>query len=507
MSYGYRFPAEFVNKTSAEIYFTWSAGQALVYNAKVEEACYHYRFAQVFGGKMPNADQKYSHLITNPYTKKRYLEWLESVPPQVLRIGAVLYYKAVRQAKVGLAKRPKTKRIKAADRHLWLTSDLFSIRQLRDKWFELTLWVKEQQVARIRFKAHRPFEMPNSVHIKTKGSRLFVSFCSPKASDEDRYPETEDEIRARLRMKTPEELLERTVGCDRGVVTPLQTQTQGFWLTRTQKARMRHKGKRIKKCQKKLARQVLHSSGWRKTRIKINDANTYGRNVRENLAHQTSHALVSLPNVDVIAFEDLKVEAMMAAPKPKFNEAGKSQHNGRAAKAGLNRAIQFEAAWGRTLAYTQYKALKHGKLVVTVPAAYSSQQCPKCGHTHRSNRPDQAHFACTNPDCRFNEDHQLTADQVAAMNIAARAVKQIFDDQQKSKERTRLLRMRKKGESKGQGRGGTPRTVMRSGNVGAAKPVEPMPDTGNLPVSTLAVKPESLDKRVALAGECSSTSL
>ena len=50
MSYGYRFPAEFVNKTSAEIYFTWSAGQALVYNAKVEEACYHYRFAQVFGG-------------------------------------------------------------------------------------------------------------------------------------------------------------------------------------------------------------------------------------------------------------------------------------------------------------------------------------------------------------------------------------------------------------------------------------------------------------------------
>lgn len=304
MSYGYRFPAEFVNKTSAEIYFTWSAGQALVYNAKVEEACYHYRFAQVFGEKMLNADQKYSHLITNPYTKKRYLEWLESVPPQVLRIGAVLYYKAVRQAKVGLAKRPKTKRIKAADRHLWLTSDLFSIRQLRDKWFELTLWVKEQQVARIRFKAHRPFEMPNSVHIKTKGSRLFVSFCSPKASDEDRYPETEDEIRARLRMKTPEELLEHTVGCDRGVVTPLQT--QGFRLTRTQKARMRHKGKRIKKCQKKLARQVLHSSGWRKTRIKINDANTYGRNVRENLAHQTSHALVSLPNVDVIAFEDLK---------------------------------------------------------------------------------------------------------------------------------------------------------------------------------------------------------
>ena len=501
MSYGYRFPAEFVNKTSAEIYFTWSAGQALVYNAKVEEACYHYRFAQVFGGKMPNADQKYSHLITNPYTKKRYLEWLESVPPQVLRIGAVLYYKAVRQAKVGLAKRPKTKRIKAADRHLWLTSDLFSIRKLRDKWFELTLCLKRQRVARIRFKAHRSFEMPNSVHIKTKGSRLFVSFCSPKVGDDNRFPETEDEIRARLKMKTPEELLKHTVGCDRGVVTPLQTQTQGFRLTRIEKA------KRIKKCQKKLARQVLHSKGWRKTRKKISDVHTYGRNVRENLAHQTSHALVSNPEVDVIAFEDLKIENMMAVPKPKYDAAGRPQHNGRTAAAGLHRAIQFEAAWGRTLAYTQYKALKYGKLVVTVPAAYSSQQCPKCGHIHRSNRPKQALFACTNPDCRFNEDHQLTADQVAAMNIAARAVKQIFDDQKKSKERKRLLRMSKKSESsEGQGRGGTPR-AMRSDDVGAAKPAEPMPDTGNFPVSILAMKPESLDKCVALVGECSSTSL
>ena len=175
----------------------------------------------------------------------------------------------------------------------------------------------------------------------------------------------------------------------------------------------------------------------------------------------------------------------MADTKTKYDEAGKHLPNGRAAAAGLHKAIQYEGMWGRTLTYAQYKALRHGKLVVTVPAAYSSQQCPKCGHTHSSNRPEQALFACTNPDCRFNEDHQYTADQVAAMNIASRAVKQIFDDQQKSKEQKRLLRMRKKGESiEGQGRGGTPRTMMRSDEVGAAKPAEPKPGTGNLPVST-----------------------
>ena len=487
MSYGYRFPAEFVNKTSSEVYFTWSAAQALVYNVKVQEAHYHYRFYQVFGGDIPKADQKYSHLLTDPYTKKRYIEWLEDVPGEVLRNGAVLYIKAVSGAKSGLTKKPKTKRIKAADRSLWLTSELFTIKDLGGRWYELILVVGKyrRQVARIRFKAHRSFEMPNSVHVKTKGSRLFVSFSSPEASDENRFPETEDEIRARLRMQTPEELLARTIGCDRGIVTPLQTQTEGFGLKRIEKKRMCAKDKRIKRLQKKLSRQERDSKGSRKTSRKINDAHTYGRNVRENFAHQTSHTLVSNSDADVIAFEDLKIKNMMAAPKPKYDEAGKPLPNGRAAAAGLHKAIQYEGMWGRTLTYAQYKALRHGKLVVTVPAAYSSQQCPKCGHTHSSNRPEQALFACTNPDCRFNEDHQYTADQVAAMNIASRAVKQIFDDQQKSKEQKRLLRMRKKGESiEGQGRGGTPRTMMRSDEVGAAKPAEPKPDTGNLPVST-----------------------
>ena len=185
MSYGYRFPAEFVNKTSSEVYFTWSAAQALVYNVKVQEAHYYYRFYQVFGGEIPKADQKYSHLLTDPVTKKRHIEWLEDVPGEVLRNGAVLYIKAVSGAKSGLTKKPRTKRIKAADRSLWLTSELFTIKDLGGRWYELNFVVGKyrRQVARIRFKAHRSFEMPNSVHVKTKGSKLFVSFSSPEDAD------------------------------------------------------------------------------------------------------------------------------------------------------------------------------------------------------------------------------------------------------------------------------------------------------------------------------------
>ena len=139
---GYRFPAEFVNRTSSEVYFTWSAAQALVYNVKVQEAHYHYRFYQVFGGKIPKADQKYSHLLTDPVTKRRYIEWLEDVPGEVLRNGAVLYIKAVSGAKSGLTKKPRTKRIKAADRSLWLTSELFTIKDLGGRWYELNFVVE-----------------------------------------------------------------------------------------------------------------------------------------------------------------------------------------------------------------------------------------------------------------------------------------------------------------------------------------------------------------------------
>ncbi len=491
MPSGFRFHAEFVNPTSAHTYFTWSAAQMTVYNAKVDEANYFYRFAQVFGGQIPKTDQKYSHLITDPVTKKRWLDWLEPVPSQVMQVGAVLYYQAVGRAKAGVTNKPKTKRIKGAERSLWLPAALFTIRQVRANWYELVLGTKTRPCGRIRFKAHRPFDMPRSVHIKTKGSKLFVSFSTPEGVEElSRYPETEEEIKARIKEKTPEELLARTVGCDRGVVTPLQTQTKSFTLSRVEKQRMHAKDKRIVTLQKKFARQVPYSKGWLKTRKAISDANTYGVNVRQNFAHQVSHALVTDSDTDVIVFEDLKINNMTKAPKPKYDESGKALHNQRAALASLHREILEMSAWGRIREYTESKGTPNGKLVVAVPAAYSSQECPKCGYVSAANRPEQALFACTNPSCGFNADHRLTADQVAAMNIAARGVKKVLSGAAKPKERKRLLHLRKALKSSEQGRDGTSRT-MRSEELealGAAKPAEPAPSEGNR--TRLAVKPE-----------------
>jgi IS605 OrfB family transposase len=59
-----------------------------------------------------------------------------------------------------------------------------------------------------------------------------------------------------------------------------------------------------------------------------------------------------------------------------------------------------------------YKAkLNHSK-VISVPASYTSQRCPVCGHTHKGNRRPKEHlFVCRKCGCRSNDD------RIAAMNI------------------------------------------------------------------------------------------
>ncbi len=67
--------------------------------------------------------------------------------------------------------------------------------------------------------------------------------------------------------------------------------------------------------------------------------------------------------------------------------------NGADAKAGFNRAI-LSSAWGQVAAYTQYKALRAGKLLIKVAPQYSSQTCAECGHVDAGNRLLQAEFLC-----------------------------------------------------------------------------------------------------------------
>lgn len=59
-----------------------------------------------------------------------------------------------------------------------------------------------------------------------------------------------------------------------------------------------------------------------------------------------------------------------------------------------------------------YKALKHHQLVTKVNPAYTSQTCPKCGHTEKANRNKKLHlFCCKNCGYKSNDD------RIGAMNL------------------------------------------------------------------------------------------
>lgn len=62
-----------------------------------------------------------------------------------------------------------------------------------------------------------------------------------------------------------------------------------------------------------------------------------------------------------------------------------------------------------------YKARKAGVPFLEVDAAYTSQRCPRCGHTERANRPDRDHFSCRRCGLAGPADH------VAGVNVRDRA--------------------------------------------------------------------------------------
>jgi IS605 OrfB family transposase len=62
-----------------------------------------------------------------------------------------------------------------------------------------------------------------------------------------------------------------------------------------------------------------------------------------------------------------------------------------------------------------YKAKKAGVPFLEVDAAYTSQRCPRCGHTERANRPTRDHFRCRRCGLAGPADH------VAGVNVRDRA--------------------------------------------------------------------------------------
>ena len=114
-------------------------------------------------------------------------------------------------------------------------------------------------------------------------------------------------------------------------------------------------------------------------------------------------------NHAMIAIEDLRVSNMSKSAKGNAEEHGKNVK----AKSGLNKSI-LDQGWYVFRRQLEYKQLWNGGLVVAVPAQYTSQTCPCCGHVSKDNRKTQAHFECV--ECGYTNN----ADIVGALNILER---------------------------------------------------------------------------------------
>lgn len=96
-----------------------------------------------------------------------------------------------------------------------------------------------------------------------------------------------------------------------------------------------------------------------------------------------------------------------------------------------------------------YKAAQYGIEVRKVNPAYTSQTCSYCGTI--GERPKQAVFICSNPDCKCheiykkNKDHCLNADFNAARNIA---MSTNYTDVNSDGEKKKTVKKKKKADKK-----------------------------------------------------------
>jgi len=154
----------------------------------------------------------------------------------------------------------------------------------------------------------------------------------------------------------------------------------------------------------------------RRARTKSRLARTHARvaNVRTDALHELTTELASTYGTVVV--EDLNVAGMTAKPKPKpkpgRNRPGASAHNGRRAKAGLNRAVLdvSPAEFRRQLTYKL--AWRRGALVAADRFFPSSKTCSSCGETKTKLSLATRTYRC---ECGLEIDRDLNA----ALNLAA----------------------------------------------------------------------------------------
>ena len=392
----------------------WMGCARSIWNAKVDEERYYRTFARKYYpiGTYAPLDQK-----TSQFKSKELSPWLYQCPSQILRNSAVNWYQTYQKFMKGACGRPKRKP-KTAKGSIYLTREVFHFDRCEDGNLRLFIGTKTNNIGYLSFKAHRKFEIPNSLYVRKERGQYTVSFCYENGKNEVELSSNAEHL-AFLQGSTKEYLEESVIGVDRGVAIPAHAGSMTFDFCDNQKKKMTKVDRYIKRLQRKLARQTKGSNRRNKTKHRIATHHAKKANIRNDFAHKTSRSLVD-SQAKVIVFEALSTSRMTRKPKAKQNEQGRYVSNKAKQKAGLNKSI-LNVGWHIIETYTKYKAYQAGKAVFKIPAPYTSQECAQCDHTHPDNRKSQELFVCGN--CG-NTDN---ADNNASLVIKKRAINLILD--------------------------------------------------------------------------------
>jgi putative transposase len=390
----------------------WMGCARFIWNAKCDEYRYHNTYARKYCSIRTYApiDTKTAH-----FKSKELSPWLYHCPSQIIRNSATNWYQTYQKFMKGICGRPKRKS-KTDKGSVYLTRELFQFQVCEDGVTRLFIGTKTNNIGYLSFKSHSSFSEPKSIYIRKDAGHYFISFCYDDGSEE---PATDKDHFEYLKGTSKEWLEENVIGIDRGVAIPVHTGSNQYDFTDNQKANKEKRGCYIKRLQRRLAKQKKGSNRRQKTKNRISRQYNQVANIRKDFCHKASRSLVD-SDAKVIVFENLKTSNMTCKPKAKQNANGKFLPNQARAKAGLNKSI-LNVGWHYLETYTRYKATKAGKAVFKVSAAYTSQECANCSHTHPDNRKTQALFSCDN--C----GHVDNADRNASIVIKKRAINLFLD--------------------------------------------------------------------------------
>jgi putative transposase len=257
-----------------------------------------------------------------------------------------------------------------------------AVRTLNAKWAELRV----PKLGWVKMRLTRPLiGQVRNVQIVREGGSWFASFA---AEWEQEQPTTEP----------------ASVGIDRGVASTLSLSNGEHIQAPDNTAPQR----RIARAKQTLSRRKRGSKRYAAQRAKLARLTSKAARIRSDWCHRVSTDIAR--RFGLVAIEALNIKGMTASASGTVEEPGRNV----AQKRRLNRSI-LEQSWGKFAALLDYKLAERGGILVSVPAAYTSQTCAACGVVDGKSRESQSVFRCVH--C----GHEDNADRNAALEILRRS--------------------------------------------------------------------------------------